>query len=84
MPAFYQFFLTDTSDTDIFLDFSGWGKGCAFINGFPLGRFWEAGPQKRLYVPAPLLKEGRNEIWMFETEGKYEMKLDLYDSQEWG
>ncbi len=84
MPAFYQFFLTGTSDTDLFLDFSGWGKGCAFINGFPLGRFWEAGPQKRLYVPAPLLKEGRNEIWMFETEGKYEMKLDLYDSQDWG
>lgn len=55
---------------DTFLDFSGWGKGCAFVNGFCLGRFWDAGPQKRLYLPAPLLHKGENEIILFETEGK--------------
>lgn len=30
----------------------------------------EIGPQKRLYIPAPLLKIGENTIVIFETEGK--------------
>ena len=30
------------------------------------GRFWETGPQKRLYCPAPWLKKGRNEIVVFD------------------
>lgn len=34
-----------------------------------LGRFWHIGPQKRLYIPAPLLKEGRNFLRILETEG---------------
>ena len=55
---------------DTFLDFTGWGKGCAFVNGTNIGRFWEIGPQRRLYLPAPLLRHGENEIILFETEGK--------------
>ena len=70
VPAFYQFELVAEELGDTFLDFEGFGKGCAFINGFHLGRFWENGPQKRLYLPAPLLKKGKNTIIIFETEGK--------------
>jgi beta-galactosidase len=55
---------------DTYIDMDGWGKDCAFINGFNLGRYWDIGPQKRLYLPAPLLKPGLNEIILFETEGK--------------
>ena len=40
------------------------------LNGFQLGRFWEVGPQRKLYVPAPLLREGENELILFESEGK--------------
>jgi beta-galactosidase len=35
-------------------------KGYLWINGFALGRYWNAGPQQRLYLPWPLLKAGRN------------------------
>ena len=70
LPGFYRFTLETDEAADTFLDFQGWGKGCAFVNGFHIGRFWEAGPQKRLYIPAPLLKAGQNEIILFETEGK--------------
>lgn len=70
VPAFYRFELIADEPGDTFLDLAGFGKGCAFVNGFNLGRFWEVGPQKRLYVPAPLLKPGQNEIIVFETEGK--------------
>lgn len=69
-PAFYRFTFLAEELGDTFLDFAGWGKGCVFVNGFLIGRFWEIGPQKRLYIPAPLLKIGNNEIILFETEGK--------------
>lgn len=70
VPAFYRYTFDAEEIGDTFLDLEGWGKGCAFINGFNLGRFWEIGPQKRLYVPGPLIKKGENEIIVFETEGK--------------
>ena len=70
LPGFYRFTVDIDETADTFLDFEGWGKGCVFVNGFNIGRFWEIGPQKRLYIPAPLLKKGENEIIVFETEGK--------------
>ncbi len=69
-PAFYRFEFTAEETGDTFLELNGWGKGCVFVNGFNIGRFWEIGPQRRLYVPAPLLREGLNEVIVFETEGK--------------
>ena len=76
-PGFYRFTFEVEETGDTFLDFEGWGKGCAFLNGFNLGRFWEIGPQKRLYIPAPLLKKGTNEIIMFETDGKTAPEISL-------
>ncbi|MBE5860528.1 MAG: beta-galactosidase [Butyrivibrio sp.] len=83
-PAFHKFSFEAKEQKDTFLDFEGWGKGCAFINGFNLGRYWEIGPQKRLYIPAPLIKEGKNEIIMFETEGKYKDTISLKDEPDIG
>lgn len=66
-PAFYEAELNiDGEPQDTFLYLDGWKKGVVFINGFNLGRYWEVGPQKSLYVPAPILKSGRNEIVVFE------------------
>lgn len=70
LPAFYRFTLQAEEACDTYIDVTGWGKGCIIINGFVLGRFWEIGPQKRLYLPAPLIRKGKNEIIVFETEGK--------------
>ena len=33
-----------------------------FVNGFNLGRYWSVGPQQTLYIPAPLLMTGVNEV----------------------
>ncbi len=79
LPGFYRFTFQAEELGDTFLDFSGWGKGCAFVNGFHIGRFWEAGPQRRLYIPAPLLRPGENEIILFETEGKTAEAITLSD-----
>ena len=55
------------NDTFIYLD--NFKKGFILINGFNIGRYWEKGPQKSLYIPASLLKEGKNEIVIFESDG---------------
>lgn len=83
-PGFYEFTFTAQELGDTFLDFAGWGKGCVFVNGFNIGRFWELGPQKRLYIPAPLLKKGENTILIFETEGKAPGEIRLCDEPDLG
>ncbi|MBC9913241.1 glycoside hydrolase family 35 protein [Chitinophaga varians] len=54
------FNLTQTGDT--YIDVSAWKKGLVWVNGHNLGRYWEIGPQHRLYCPASWLKKGNNEI----------------------
>jgi len=83
-PSFYKFTFEAEELGDTFLDFEGWGKGCVFVNGFNIGRFWEIGPQKRLYIPAPLLKAGTNEIIVFETDGKVRDSITLKDEPDVG
>jgi beta-galactosidase len=51
---------------DTYLDMSGWRKGVVWVNAHNLGRYWDVGPQKRLYCPAPFLKQGANEIIVFD------------------
>ena len=83
-PAFYEFTFAAEEIGDTFLDFAGWGKGCVFVNGFNIGRFWEIGPQKRLYIPGPLLKQGENRIVIFETDGKAADRIVLRDAPDLG
>lgn len=59
-----SFELSETGDT--YLDMSNWGKGCVWINGHHLGRYWEIGPQQTLYVPVEWLKKGTNEVVVLE------------------
>lgn len=59
-----NFFLGAAGDT--FLDLSNFKKGIAWVNGHNLGRYWNIGPQKRLYCPAPFLRQGTNEMIVFD------------------
>lgn len=51
---------------DTFLDMSSYQKGLVWVNGHNLGRHWNIGPQKRLYCPAGWLKQGQNEVVVFD------------------
>ena len=78
-PRLYKLHLhIKGSPMDTFLDMTGWTKGLVFINTFNLGRYWNIGPQDRLYVPAPILKQGLNSILVFElhTPGSLVSFLD--------
>ena len=44
----------------------GWSRGVVFLNGFNLGRYWNVGPLRTMFVPEFLLLAGRNEIIFFE------------------
>ncbi|MCU0362402.1 MAG: beta-galactosidase [Bacteroidales bacterium] len=51
---------------DTFFDLSGYTKGVIWVNGNNLGRYWNIGPQTRLYCPASFLKDGLNEVIVFD------------------
>lgn len=51
---------------DSYLDMSNWGKGCVWVNGHHLGRYWEIGPQQTVYLPVEWLKKGKNEVVVLE------------------
>ncbi|CAH1983098.1 unnamed protein product [Acanthoscelides obtectus] len=51
---------------DTYLDMREWSKGIVTVNGFVLGRYFFLGPQQALYLPAPLLRNGDNDIVVFE------------------
>ena len=60
--------LTVEEPTDLFLDTAGWGKGMVWFNGFMLGRYWRRGPQRTLYVPAPVVRPGANDVVVLELD----------------
>jgi hypothetical protein len=51
---------------DSYIDMSGWAKGYLWVNGQLLGRYWNLGPQQRLYCPASWLRHGDNELLIFD------------------
>lgn len=77
LPAFYKFDIDLSEPEDTFIDLSDFGKGVVIVNGKNLGRYWDVGPTLSLFLPQSYLREGRNEIVIFETEGKYSESLSL-------
>lgn len=62
---------------DCFIKLDGFTKGFVTVNGKNLGRFWEVGPQQTLYLPGCWLKEGENEIIVFEQEGYEKPQIEI-------
>jgi hypothetical protein len=70
-PRFYRGQLQINDVHDTYLDTRGLSKGFIWVNGHNLGRFWETrGPQHTLYVPAPYLKRGANEVIILDLDGR--------------
>jgi beta-galactosidase len=83
-PAFLRGVFTVDTPADTFLALPGWTKGVCWINGFNLGRYWEVGPQRTLYVPAPLLRPGENELIVLELHAMREAVVELRDAPDLG
>ena len=79
--AFYRGYFDIDECQDTFLKLDNFTKGFVVINGFNLGRYWEIGPQVTLFVPKSVLKEGANEIVVFESDGlKGEPEVEFIDT----
>ena len=74
-PCFYSGTFTTDKPADTFLDTSAISKGEVWINGHPLGRAWNIGPQQTLYLPAPWLHAGQNDIVVFDMNGSQNPQL---------
>ena len=70
-------------DGDCFVNMKGFTKGYVFVNGFNLGRYWDIGPQRALYLPGTLLKE-ENEIIVFELENYKNPEVTIQDKPDLG
>lgn len=68
--CFYRARFEVEEPADVFVDTQFLTKGMVWINGRPLGRFWDIGPQRTLYLPAPWLRKGSNEMVVFDHDGK--------------
>ncbi|XP_072885862.1 beta-galactosidase-1-like protein 2 [Hemitrygon akajei] len=84
LPAFfYGTLYLESLPYDSFIQLKGWEKGVVFVNGLNLGRYWDIGPQKTLYLPAPWIQHGNNEIVIFE-ESKAGKIIEFVDQPDLG
>lgn len=69
-PVFLKGSFKAAEKQSCFVHFDNFRKGVIYVNGFNLGRYWEEGPLKALYIPGEILRtDENNEIVVFETDG---------------
>lgn len=74
-PKVYRGSFSIDKPGDTFLDMSSWNQGAVWVNGKNIGRFWNVGPQHRLYVPGVWLRSGRNDVVVFDMTGGSHLTL---------
>ncbi|MDE1683685.1 glycoside hydrolase family 35 protein [Streptomyces neyagawaensis] len=84
VPAFHHGTFDVDTPADTFLSLPGWTKGQAWVNGFHLGRYWNRGPQRTLYVPAPVLRPGANELVLLELNATTTARAHFTDTPDLG
>jgi beta-galactosidase len=65
-PTFYRGTFTLEQLGGTFLDMRNWSMGTVWVNGHNLGRFWDRGGLRSLFLPRQWLRRGRNEIIVLE------------------
>jgi beta-galactosidase len=83
-PTFYRGWFIAGEPGDTFLALPGWTKGVCWVNGHNLGRYWQRGPQRTLYIPAPYLVTGENELIVLELHATERPVVELRDRPELG
>ena len=66
-PVFYKGTFDAKAGVDTFVDMKGAHKGVVWVNGMNLGRFWDIGPQRTLYLPGEILRDTDNTIVVLEN-----------------
>ncbi len=82
-PIFLKGTFKAENKSDCFVHLEGFNRGFVVVNGFNLGRFWNVGPQKSLYIPGAILKE-ENEIIVFNIGGFENAEIEITDKHDLG
>ena len=78
--GFYKGNFSVGQPENTYLDLSKWKKGLVWINGHCLGRFWEIGPTQTMLVPGSWLKQGKNEVIVFDLFGTEHPVMESTDT----
>ena len=82
-PCFFRRKLLASGDAgalrDTYVNTTGMSKGMVWIDGRPLGRAWEIGPQGALFLPASWLHPGSNELDAFDLNATAGFGLSTVD-----
>jgi beta-galactosidase len=62
-----SFNLAETGET--YLDMRNWNFGVVWVNGHNLGRYWDVGADRGLYLPSAWQNQGANQITILELAG---------------
>lgn len=77
-PMFYRGSFEAKEKKESFIHLDNFEKGFVVVNGFNLGRYWNVGPQRSLYLPAAILKN-HNEIIVFSEKRIEDTMIDIRD-----
>ncbi|MBQ2986265.1 MAG: beta-galactosidase [Tyzzerella sp.] len=77
-PIFYRGTFKAEEKKDCFIHPDNFTKGFIVVNGFNLGRYWEIGPQRSLYLPGAILKD-ENEIIVFDEKPSSNPVISIKD-----
>jgi len=67
-PTFYHGTFDVAEPAGTFLDLRPWSFGVVWVNGHNLGRFWNRGGLRSLFLPAAWQQTGRNDIVILELQ----------------
>ncbi len=65
-PTFYHATFNVDQPASTFINTSNWGMGIVWVNGHNLGRFWDRGAARSLFLSEHFLKAGQNDITILE------------------
>ncbi len=72
------FNLTQVGDT--YFNMKNFHKGYVWVNGRNIGRYWNLGPQYKLFCPGVWLKKGENTMYVLEM--KYFKEYEEFEGKK--
>ncbi len=76
-PGMFYRYRVKMEAKDTFLDMRAWKRGMVSVNGKWIGRYWSIGPTQTMHIPGCWLKDGENEIVVWDVVGVKEVPTTL-------
>lgn len=78
-PCFHKGTFEIVTPKDCYINIKGWGMGELWVNGEYQGSYWEENAAQSVEIPASALKQGKNEVVLFELKNNDRQSVSLSD-----